>query len=73
MNKYKRLAKKSREMTIKAQSCDRKKKFNNKSEAELNKGQDVYLCRFCGKWHRSGSIGRTLIKLRGKNFKGYAL
>jgi len=38
-------------------ACDRKKAFPT-HEAALRKGQDVYHCRFCRQYHRTGSLAQ---------------
>lgn len=46
-------------------ACDRKVAYNTEEEA-FQKGQAVYRCRYCGKFHRSGSLA-TLVAVVGRH------
>jgi Zn-finger protein len=35
--------------------CESKKPFPNREAAAQQHGNDVYQCKFCSKWHRTGS------------------
>jgi hypothetical protein len=43
-------------------TCERKKKFES-ADAAFQKGQHVYQCRYCGKWHRSGALTKFIVQL----------
>jgi hypothetical protein len=61
MNKYKD---KSKVRDFRAwRSCRRKVGFPTRAAAERS-GQDVYQCRICGRWHRTGSNARLAAALR---------
>lgn len=51
---------KGRRDFLKWKACGRKRAYETEAEA-FQKGQQTYLCRYCGKWHRSGAL-RTLIE-----------
>jgi hypothetical protein len=44
-------------------SCLRKKAFPT-AEAAYQKGQEIYRCRYCGLWHRTGGTLKLLAQLR---------
>lgn len=44
-------------------TCDRKKAYDTR-EAAFQKGQEVYQCRYCGKFHRSGSLSKLIATVR---------
>jgi len=46
-------------------SCERKRAYES-AELARQKGQDVYLCQFCGKWHRTSGITKLLWNVRGR-------
>jgi hypothetical protein len=43
-------------------SCTRKTAFETEAAA-FQKGQRSYLCRHCGKWHRSGALTKLIVTL----------
>jgi hypothetical protein len=61
MNKYKAFSKQSERREY--QMCVRKKPFNTRSEAETQKGAQVYKCFHCGKWHRSLQLTKLINKV----------
>jgi hypothetical protein len=63
MEKYKELKEKIRSQRSKAKMCLNKRKFKTKEAAYL-KGQRVYKCKFCGKWHRSGQQARIISEIK---------
>jgi hypothetical protein len=42
--------------------CERKRKYATREEA-FQKGQEVYQCKHCGYWHRSGSLASLVAKV----------
>lgn len=46
-------------------ACARKKGFPT-AEAAHQRGQEVYRCRHCGQWHRSGALGKLVAAVRSK-------
>lgn len=73
MNKYKRESRQAQAAARKLRACESKVAYDTEQEA-YQKGQTVYHCRYCGKWHRSGSftkLVRTVQKIsdrrRGKS------
>ena len=45
--------------------CIDKKQFNSKEES-FQKGQRSYLCKHCGKWHRSGQTTKFIVRMINK-------
>lgn len=70
MNKYavqSRLAKKDRH---RQHSCERKVRYATAQEAKANPySQDSYACKFCGGWHLTGAIYKTIGVCRRFNRK----
>lgn len=69
MNKYEKLAEENKKLVqkflqerAKRLSCTQKRKYKTYKEAAANKKQDVYLCGFCGFYHRT----QRALKLRNK-------
>ena len=56
-NKYAAESRKARAGVRRLFACDRKVAFETEAEA-VQPGQLHYHCRYCGKWHRSGSAVR---------------
>ncbi|MDE2098703.1 MAG: hypothetical protein KGL39_15725 [Patescibacteria group bacterium] len=44
-------------------SCQRKRAYPTK-ELAYQKGQQVYRCRHCGHWHRSGALAKLNAQLK---------
>lgn len=63
MNKYASQSRKAQRSRIRARSCENKKAFESADEAR-QKGQDIYKCRHCGKWHRTGQLASLLALTR---------
>ncbi len=63
MNKYAKQSHKAQKARLRWRMCERKVKFPTE-EAAYQKGQQTYRCRFCGQWHRSGSIAKLTAALR---------
>ena len=63
MNKYEEQSKKAQKARVKWRTCERKKAYDSEKEAEI-KNQTTYRCRYCGKWHRSGSLTRLINRLK---------
>jgi hypothetical protein len=59
MNKYGKLAKIARERSHRERSCESKRRYATKEEAYC-KNQEVYRCKYCGGWHRSGVLFRVV-------------
>jgi hypothetical protein len=68
MNKYKQFAKRAREVGHRYSSCERKRVFDTREEA-FQKGQEVYHCKYCGKWHRTGQIHKLVSFSKRKDLK----
>ncbi len=66
MNKYNHLAKEARKLRSKIKMCLSKKSYATKEEA-WQKGQTIYQCRHCQKWHRSGQFTQFVQLLKSKN------
>ena len=64
MNKYKAESKKAQQERKYQRACGRKKPFATEADALAQKGMDVYLCRFCNKWHRTKVIPDYIRKKR---------
>jgi hypothetical protein len=65
-NKYDKESKKAQRKARKAHGksvCEKKKAYETREEAH-QKGQEVYKCKFCKKWHRSGSLINLLAKTK---------
>lgn len=60
MNKYKEESKKAQAAARRLRACESKRAYDTEEEA-YQKGQTTYRCRYCGKWHRSGSF-TTLVR-----------
>lgn len=65
MNKYKSQSKAIRKEKAKIRMCDDKKAYDTEEES-VQKGQRNYLCKHCGKWHRSGNFAALVVKLQNK-------
>jgi hypothetical protein len=67
-NKYDKQSKAAQRKARKAHGksvCEKKKSYETREEAH-QKGQEVYKCKFCKKWHRSGSLISLLSKAKKK-------
>lgn len=65
MNKYASFSKQSQAERRRWRTCERKKAFNSPEEA-AQKGQNVYQCPYCHKWHRSGAFAQLVAIVRQK-------
>ena len=72
MNKYAKQAKEAKLKRIKKRSCEDKARFKTKDDA-YQKGQEVYKCKFCGGWHRSGALAKTLALSKGRKMRKFSL
>jgi len=64
MNKYKNLQRKAQKVRKRERMCTNKATYET-YELAYQKGQTIYQCRFCKKFHRSGKLEtfiNTLIK-----------
>lgn len=64
-NKYKHFARKAQEERRRERMCGRKTAYESRAAAET-KGQEVYECPYCGKWHRTSKVSRLVAKLKRK-------
>ncbi|MBK5284834.1 MAG: hypothetical protein JJE25_05495 [Bacteroidia bacterium] len=62
-DRYKKLRREARKLRRIKKSCHDKRAFDTK-EAAYQKGQSVYKCPYCGKWHRSGKLNQFINYLR---------
>ena len=61
MNKYKADARAAKKARRRARSCESKVRYATAQEARANPySQDSYACSFCGGWHLTGSIYKTI-------------
>lgn len=63
-NKYAHFSRQAQQASHRLRSCENKKPFNTKEEAAKT-GNKAYKCRYCQKWHTSGSQARfinTMVK-----------
>lgn len=65
MNKYARYSKveSTRAALQRFAMCEVKRPYTRRRYARRT-GNDVYFCRYCGKWHTSGLIGRLAAQSR---------
>lgn len=56
-NKYAAESRRARAAVRRLFACDRKRAYETEAAA-MQPGQMHYQCRYCGKWHRSGSAVR---------------
>ena len=63
MEKYKEQKEQIHEQRSREKMCLSKLAFKTKEEA-FQKGQRVYQCKFCGKWHRSGQQAKFASELK---------
>ncbi len=68
MNKYKHLSDEARKLRSKIKMCLSKRSYETKEEA-YQKGQEIYKCKHCGKWHRSGQLSRFMYHLRKGHYR----
>jgi len=61
-DKYKHLKRKAQKLRKKKKMCEDKKQYET-NEASFQKGQKSYKCNYCGKWHRSGQMGKFIAQL----------
>jgi len=64
MNKYADQSEQAQMELRRRRSCQRKKAFDTEEEAAAYPGQTPYLCRFCGKWHRTSQLVKLVKKVR---------
>jgi hypothetical protein len=66
-NKYRSESMAAQQAARKLKACESKASYETEDEA-MQKGQDHYRCRYCGKWHRSGAFRKLVnqLKRRGK-------
>lgn len=62
MNRYKKLQKKAQKLRAKKKMCTDKVTYDSEEEA-FQKGQIVYKCKYCNKYHRSGQFASFIAKL----------
>ena len=62
MNKYAAHSRRIQRRRKRLLGCDRKVPYPSR-DAAMQKGQDVYHCRFCGQRHRTGSLAQLAIKI----------
>lgn len=67
-NKYAAQSKIAQTERKRLSSCEGKKKFMSKEEA-YQKNQDVYKCKFCDGWHRSGAMTKFIVRLNNRRNK----
>jgi len=67
-NKYLEYSKLAKQQRLKRRSCTAKRAFDTPEQA-YQKGQQVYQCPFCGKYHRSGAFANLRAKLRKKRLR----
>jgi hypothetical protein len=60
-DKYKNIKRKIHKKARKVKSCLDKVFFETKQEA-YQKNQSTYLCKYCGKWHRSGKMTEFIVE-----------
>jgi hypothetical protein len=65
-NKYADKAKTARAARRRHNHCTRKVAYETEGDA-YQKGQVTYQCRYCGKFHRSGSLADMTSYLRKRN------
>lgn len=63
MNKYAAQARRLKRARYQERSCATKKRFASREEA-FQVGQAIYACKFCGGWHRSGTVFQFAAELR---------
>lgn len=63
MNKYKKHSRKAQKKRRKEKMCINKKPFNNEADA-FQKGQEIYKCPYCNKFHRSGQLAKLVFKIK---------
>lgn len=64
-NKYRAESKAAQARRRAERSCERKHRYATEAEAQ-QKGQTTYACPLCNGWHRSGSLGRLVARVRGR-------
>lgn len=64
-NKYAVASREAQARRRKNRTCTWKRVYETK-EAAYQKGQVVYHCPFCGKYHRSGKFGRLVARVNRK-------
>lgn len=65
-NKYEAESRRAQAEMHRLRSCERKAGFDTE-EAAFQKGQSIYICQYCGKWHRSGWLGKLVARVRKKH------
>lgn len=63
VNKYEGQSRRSQKEAKRLKACESKVAYETEAEA-VQKGQDHYRCRYCGKWHRSGAFRKLVNELR---------
>lgn len=67
-DKYRSLKRKAQKLRAKKKMCLSKKQFETEKDA-FQKGQAIYKCKHCGKWHRSGKMAKFIVEITRKKFK----
>jgi len=62
MNKYLAESRASQRARRKRRMCDDKVRYPT-AEAARQKGQDIYFCKHCRHWHRSGAVAQLAARL----------
>lgn len=63
MNKFLAQSRSAQAARRKVRMCERKVGYSS-AEAARQKGQDVYQCKHCGLWHRTGQLAALLALTR---------
>ncbi len=63
MNKFRAQSNAAQAARRKFRMCERKVGFPT-AEAPRQPGQDIYRCKYCGQWHRTGQLAALLAMAR---------
>lgn len=59
MNKYKAESRRARKAYRKNKACGWKRAYATQEDA-FQKGQNVYHCKYCKQWHRTGAMAELI-------------
>ncbi len=62
-NKYRPASREALEAAQRQRGCESKVAYPT-PEAAFQKGQEFYLCKYCGKYHRSGKLAKLIAETR---------
>lgn len=66
-NKYAAQSRAAQRHRIMERGCKSKRAYPTREAAAAQKGNDVYQCKFCHQWHRTGAIAALANTMAKRN------